>query len=104
MSKKTLNTKNLESLSAEKLAERILEAVVAVGYGEFVITLKLSKTHQTHTFPRVRLAGFRGPTLCLEPSERTQFFPDFLVSKLEKTTDKKINLGYLNHLCFLRCQ
>ena len=44
------------------------------------------------------LAGFG--KLCLEPSERTQFFPDFLVSKPEKTSDKKINLSYLNHLFF----
>ena len=32
-----------------------------------------SKTHQTHTFSCVCLLWFRGSTLCLEPSERTQF-------------------------------
>ena len=33
-----------------------------------------SKTHQTHTFFFVFLRRFQVPTLCLEPSERTQFF------------------------------
>ena len=33
-----------------------------------------TKTHQTHTFSRVRLRGFRGSTLCPQPMERTQLF------------------------------
>ena len=34
----------------------------------------VSNTHQTHTFSRVCGERFRGRTLCLQPSERTQFF------------------------------
>jgi hypothetical protein len=33
-----------------------------------------SETHQTHTFSCVFGERFRGSTLCLQPSERTQLF------------------------------
>ena len=40
----------------------------------FIKTKKLTNIIiQTHTFSRVFGERFRGPTLCLQPSERTQF-------------------------------
>ena len=55
-----------------------------------------SKTHQTHTFSRVWVLGFRGPTLCPQPSEGTQFFLKF--SELKTHTVRyvrNVNLGSL---------
>ena len=49
-----------------------------------------SKTYQTHTFSRVFRERFRGSTLCLEPSERTQFL-DWLGLATRRLQDKHYN-------------
>jgi hypothetical protein len=61
----------------------------------FCSHLKVQKHTITRTFSRVRLRGFRGPTLCLQPSERTQFSVDHIIQLCAKSESAT---KYIRHI------